>query len=60
MINKVTELLNYVGEPHYLLYGTDWPISNMSSYLNFVEKLKLNSQIRDLVMFRNAKNLFRI
>jgi uncharacterized protein len=56
----VTELLNYVGEPHYLLYGTDWPISNMSSYLNFVEKLKLNSQIRDLVMFRNAKNLFRI
>jgi hypothetical protein len=32
----------------------------MSSYLNFVEKLKLSSQIRDLVMFRNAKNLFRI
>ena len=60
MVNKVTELLNYAGEPHYLLYGTDWPISNMSSYLDFVEKLNLSSQIRDLVMFRNAKNLFRI
>jgi uncharacterized protein len=60
MVNKVTELLTYAGEPHYLLYGTDWPISNMSSYLDFVEKLKLSSQIRDLVMFRNARNLFRI
>jgi predicted TIM-barrel fold metal-dependent hydrolase len=60
IINKVTELLNYAGEPHYLLYGTDWPISNMSSYLNFVQNLRLSSHIRDLVMFRNAKNLFRI
>jgi hypothetical protein len=32
----------------------------MNSYLDFVEKLNLSSQIRDLVMFRNAKNLFRI
>jgi predicted TIM-barrel fold metal-dependent hydrolase len=30
-VNKVTELLNYAGEPYYLLYCTDWPISNMSS-----------------------------
>jgi predicted TIM-barrel fold metal-dependent hydrolase len=60
IVSKVIELLNYAGEPHYLLYGTDWPISNMSSYLNFVQNLELSSKIRELVMFRNAKNLFRI
>ena len=60
MVNKLTELLNYAGEPRYLLYGTDWPISNMNSYLNFIQKLDLSSQVRDLIMFRNAKNLFRI
>jgi hypothetical protein len=60
IVTKVIELLNYAGEPHYLLYGTDWPISNMSSYINFVQNLELSSKIRELVMFRNAKNLFRI
>lgn len=60
IVSKVIELLNYAGEPHYLLYGTDWPISNMSSYLNFVQNLELSSKLRELVMFRNAKNLFRI
>ena len=60
IINKVIELLNYAGEPHQLLYGTDWPISNMSSYINFVQNLELSCQIRDLIMYRNAKNLFKI
>ena len=26
---KIKELLNYVGAPHHLLYGSDWPISNI-------------------------------
>ena len=60
MANKVHELLEYAGEPHHLLYGSDWPISNMNSYLNFVSRLNLSQQSRELLMFRNAKNLFKI
>ena len=60
MVDKVAEFLNYAGEPKYLLYGTDWPISNMESYLNFVAKLELTSHSRELLMFRNAKALFKI
>lgn len=60
MKEKVAELINYAGEPKYLLYGTDWPISTMDSYLNFVAKLNIKQEFRDLFMYKNAKNLFKI
>jgi predicted TIM-barrel fold metal-dependent hydrolase len=60
MVDKVAEFLNYAGEPRYLLYGSDWPISNMESYLNFVAKLELTSHSREQLMYRNAKALFKI
>jgi uncharacterized protein len=42
------------------LYGSDWPISNMKSYTNFVQKLDLDKESFDLLMFKNAKNIFKI
>jgi uncharacterized protein len=60
MKEKVAELINYAGEPKYLLYGTDWPISTMDSYLNFVAKLNIKQEFRDLFMHKNAKDLFKI
>jgi len=57
---KITELLGYAGKPRYLLYGTDWPISDMGVYFNFFQKIKLSPQERDLIMFKNAKVLFAI
>jgi len=56
----VTELLDYIGEPRHILYGTDWPISDMGLYHNFVQKIELSPQDRDLLMFKNAKVLFGI
>lgn len=60
MLEKVADLINYAGEPKYLLYGTDWPISSMDSYLSFVAKLKIKKEFRDLLMYKNAKTLFKI
>lgn len=60
MLEKVAELINYAGEPRYLLYGTDWPICSMDSYLNFVAKLKLKKHFRDQLMYENAKKIFKI
>lgn len=60
MKDKISELINYAGEPRYLMYGTDWPISSMDSYLNFVAKLKIKSEFRDMFMYGNAKKLFKI
>jgi len=58
--NKITDLVNYVGEQSRLLYGTDWPIANMDSYLDFIHKLELTQTSRDLIMSKNAKNIFKI
>ncbi len=60
MRDRVAELISYAGEPRYLLYGTDWPISTMDSYLNFVAKLKIKKEYRDLLMFKNSKELFKL
>src|SRR5919205_3152017 len=56
--NKIKELLDYLPEQHSLLYGTDWPISNMNSYIDFVKKLELSQEALQLLMFKNAKSLF--
>jgi predicted TIM-barrel fold metal-dependent hydrolase len=58
--SQINDLLNYVGKPHHLLYGSDWPISNMDSYLAFVRKLELDADSYDLLMSRNTRNIFRL
>lgn len=60
MVDKVREFLNYAGEPRYLLYGSDWPLASMESYLNFAAKLELTQHSRELLMFRNSQALFKI
>ena len=59
-IRKVKELLEYLAEPHSLLYGSDWPISSMSSYLSFAQKLELNQESFEHLMFKNAKSVFKL
>ncbi len=58
--SKIKEILNYVDSPHHLLYGSDWPISSMKSYTNFVQKLGFDKESYDLLMFKNAKSIFKI
>jgi uncharacterized protein len=59
-LSQIKDLLNYVGQPHRLLYGSDWPISNMRSYLAFVRKLELDEDSHDLLMSKNTKHVFRL
>jgi uncharacterized protein len=58
--SQINDLLNYVGKPHRLLYGSDWPICNMHSYIAFVQELKLDEDSYDLMMSRNARYVFRL
>jgi predicted TIM-barrel fold metal-dependent hydrolase len=57
-ISKINEILDYVGESHRLLYGSDWPICDVGSYLKFVQKLDLGQRSSELLMFKNAKWIF--
>jgi len=60
MLEQVREMITYAGEPRYLLYGTDWPICTMESYLKFVKSLDLDEDEREMVLWRNAAELFKI
>lgn len=55
---QVSEMLSYGVEPDALLYGTDWPISSMGSYLDFMKELAIPQKERQLVMAQNAIELY--
>ncbi len=60
MKKEIEEMITYAGDPKYLLYGTDWPISSMKSYLKFMDQLDLPQEKKDLILWRNAAELFNI
>jgi hypothetical protein len=60
MKKEIEEMITYAGDPNYLLYGTDWPISNMKSYLKFMDQLDLADDKKELILWKNAAQLFKI
>lgn len=60
MLQQIREMITFAGEPKYLLYGTDWPICGMKSYLKFMNGLELSDKAREMIMWKNAAELFKI
>lgn len=60
MRKQIQEMILYGVEPEKVLYGTDWPISSMVSYLQFMEELKIPVQERKKIMGENAAALFKL
>jgi len=60
MLQQVKEMILFAGEPDYLLYGTDWPICRMRTYLSFVNALGLSAEKKEKILWRNANRLFRL
>ncbi|HVR37250.1 MAG TPA: amidohydrolase family protein [Methylomirabilota bacterium] len=60
MLQQVKEMILYAGEPRYLLYGTDWPICRMRTYLKFVDGLGLPDAVKERILWKNAAELFKI
>ena len=60
MLRQVQEMLAYGVQPEKCLYGTDWPLASMESYLDFMEQLKMPQKDRALILHENAIRLFRL
>jgi uncharacterized protein len=60
MRKQVQEMLLYGVQPEKCLYGTDWPISSMESYLEFIEELKMPRKDKQKILYQNAIRLFRL
>jgi predicted TIM-barrel fold metal-dependent hydrolase len=60
MEEQIKEVLLYAGQPDRLLYGSDWPISSMKSYVAFVRQLEMPEDHRRAILGENARDLFRL
>lgn len=60
MRTQLQDMLLFGVEPDNVLFGTDWPISSMESYLQFMEELKLPERDKRKIMFDNAASLFHL
>ena len=60
MEQQIGEVIIYAGEPRKFLYGSDWPICSMKSYVEFVRQLKLPEADLNAIMYENARTLFKL
>jgi hypothetical protein len=60
MEQQIGEVILYAGEPRKFLYGSDWPICSMKSYVAFVQQLKLPAADLHAIMYENARQLFKL
>jgi len=60
MRKQLQEMLLYGVEPKNVLFGTDWPISSMESYIEFMEELKIPEKEKRKILFENSAELFRL
>lgn len=60
MRRQLQEMLLYGVEPDNVLYGTDWPISSMDSYISFMRDLATPESEKRKIMAENAAALFGI
>jgi uncharacterized protein len=60
MSRQVQDMLLYGVEAENVLFGTDWPIATMESYLDFMEQIAIPQKDRQKIMCDNALTLFRI
>jgi predicted TIM-barrel fold metal-dependent hydrolase len=57
---QVQEMLLYGVEPDNVLFGTDWPISSMESYLEFMDELAIPERDKRKIFSDNAIALFKL
>jgi predicted TIM-barrel fold metal-dependent hydrolase len=60
MRKQVQEMLLYGVQPEKCLFGTDWPLASMESYLDFMDELRMPPRDRRMIMHENAIRLFHL
>lgn len=60
MQRQMQEMLTWGVEPEKCLYGTDWPISSMESYIDFMESLSIPQKEKEKMLYENTLKLFNL
>lgn len=60
MEEQIEDVILYAGEPGKFLFGSDWPICSMKSYVKFVREMKMEEVHRRMMLYENARRLFKL
>jgi predicted TIM-barrel fold metal-dependent hydrolase len=58
-INEVKKWISILDRYDKLMYGTDWPLTNMEFYINVIKRL-IPEEHWDKVFYENAKRIYRM
>ena len=60
LARKVSEAVYYAGGAEKIVFGTDYPVTKHSDALALVEMLDVSEGDKERILWRNAKELFRL
>lgn len=60
MRTQLQDMLLYGVEPTNVLFGTDWPIASMESYLEFMNQLATPRKEKEKILWENAVRIYRL
>lgn len=60
MRNQLKEMILWGVNPRKVLWGTDWPLVTMESYLQFMDELRLPPKDKELMMWENAARFYKL
>ena len=61
LFKRVQEMILYMGDPsRQLMYGSDWPLVGMASYIKFLDNLGFSDSQKENIAWATAAKLFKI
>lgn len=57
---KLDEVIAFVNDPGKLMFGTDWPIADVASYLRFIRTVDATEEEMEGMLWRNANRVFKL
>jgi len=59
-MEQLREVVAFTNDPTKILFGSDWPISDVASHLRLVRQLDLTAAEREGILWRNAARVFQL
>jgi predicted TIM-barrel fold metal-dependent hydrolase len=57
---KLHDVIAFINDPEMLMFGSDWPISGLPSYLRFAQTIDATPEELEGLLWRNADRVFKL
>lgn len=59
-VKHMADVKFFLGDFKKCLFGTDWPLYSQKEYLNAVQRLPMTGEEKELILWKNAKEIFNL